>query len=286
MTVVLGETLGGRLHRTLLSAYGVDVVIEADDPKIFEHVKDIAREALVGRVRFDEPEVVTGTPKYTFLTQKDGTVEFDIDGVTSGEFGRDRGFDRFLNAAIRAHIGAMSKSWVFLHAGVVEWKGKAIILPGQSHRGKTTLVSELIRLGAGYMSDEYAIMDNSGLVHPFERKLGVRFDPNEGPIPVDPAEFGGTRSTKPVEAGLVVFTGFVPNAEWNPERITLGNGILQSVPEVIPFTFNTEFVLKVLNTTFKRAIIVRSDRGEARDTAPRILDLFDKLIMFGDLPQA
>ena len=269
------------MYRTLMHSYGVEVVIEADDPKVFEHVKNIAREALVGRVRFEELGMTTSPPRYTFITQKDGTVEFDIDGVTSGEFGRDRGFDRFLNAAIRAHIGAMSKSWVFLHAGVVEWKGKAIILPGQSHRGKTTLVSELIRLGAGYMSDEYAIMDSSGLVHPFERKLGVRFDPNEGPIPVDPAEFGGTRSTKPVAAGLVVFTGFVPNAEWRPETMTLGNGILQSVPEVIPFTFNTEFVLKVLNTTFNRAIIVKSDRGEARDTAPMILEYFDESIMSG-----
>lgn len=286
MTLVLGKTAETQLHRTLLRAYGVDVVIEADDPKILEHVKHIAHEALVGRVRFDRAEGVVGVPKYTFLTGPDGTVEFDIDGVTSGEFGRDRGFDRFLNAAIRAHIGAMSKSWVFLHAGVVEWKGKAIILPGQSHRGKTTLVSELIRLGAGYMSDEYAIMDSSGLVHPFERNLGVRFDPNEGAVPVDPAEFGGVKSTKPIEAGLVVFTGFVKDAKWNPESVTLGNGILQSVPEVIPFTFNTEFVLKVLNTTFKRAIIVKSDRGEARDTAPRILEVFDKLIMSGDLPQA
>ena len=74
------------MHRTLMHSYGVEVIIEADDPKIFEHVKNIAREALVGRVRFDEPEMTMSAPKYSFLTQKDGTIEFDIDGVTSGEF--------------------------------------------------------------------------------------------------------------------------------------------------------------------------------------------------------
>ena len=273
-------------HRTVLRAYGVEALIEADDHRVFEHVKTVALKALVGRATFEEPDEVRDRPIYSFLTNSAGTIRFDIAGVTSGDFKEDFGFERFLNAAIRAHIAAMSKSWVFLHAGVVEWRGKAIVLPGHSHKGKTTLVSELIRLGAGYMSDEYAVMDSAGLIHPFERDLGVRFDPLEGPMPVDPAQFGGIRVTDPIEAGLILFTGFVENGEWRPETMTLGNGILESVPEVIPFTFNTEFVLKVLNTTFKRAIIVRSDRGEARDTAPRILEFFDKLMMSGDRPQA
>ena len=266
-------------HRTLLRSYGVEAIIEADDPKIFEKVKTIASQALVGRLSFEDVNEPAARPVYSFLTNEKGTVEFDIAGVTAGDYKEDFGFERFLNAAIRAHIAAMSKSWVFLHAGVVEWRGKAIILPGQSHKGKTTLVSELIRLGAGYMSDEYAVMDENGLVHPFERDLGVRFTPDDGPTPVDPAVFGGIRAEKPVEAGLIVFTGYVENAEWRPERMTLGSGILESVPEVIPFSFNTEFVLKVLNTTFNRAIIVKSDRGEALHTAPKILEYFDRLII-------
>ncbi|MDI1241978.1 MAG: hypothetical protein PSX80_08680 [bacterium] len=266
-------------HRTLLRAYGVEAIIEADDRNIFEKVKAVASKALVGRLTFGEVGESAERPVYSFLTNDSGTVEFNIADVTSGEYKDDFGFERFLNGAIRSHIAAMSKSWVFLHAGVVEWRGKAIILPGHSHKGKTTLVSELIRLGAGYMSDEYAVMDENGLVHPFERDLGVRFAPDEGPTPVDPAVFGGARAIDPVEAGMIVFTGFVKNAEWKPETITLGSGILESVPEVIPFSFNTEFVLKVLNTTFNRAIIVKSDRGEALDTAPKILEYFDQLII-------
>ena len=132
------------------------------------------------------------------------------------------------------------------------------------------------------MSDEYAILDSDGMVHPFERDLGIRHSPVEPPVPVDPAQFGGVRTLKPVEAGMVVFTGFVENQRWQPERMTLGNAILESVPQVIPFSFNTEFVLKVLNTTFNRAIIVKSDRGEARSTAPKILEYFDESIMSGE----
>ncbi len=282
----MSSSNNGTKHRTLLRSYGVEAIIEADDPTIFEQVKKVASKALVGRLTFEDLEESAGRPVYSFLTNESGTVEFDIAGVTSGDYKDDFGCERFLNGAIRSHIAAMSKSWVFLHAGVVEWRGKAIILPGHSYKGKTTLVAELIRLGAGYMSDEYAVMDENGLVHPFERDLGVRFVPDEGPMPVDPAAFGGTRAKHPVEAGLIVYTGFVENTEWSPEIMTLGSGILESVPEVIPFSFNTEFVLKVLNTTFNRAIIIKSDRGEAVETAPMILDCFDKLIMSGDEPQA
>jgi hypothetical protein len=81
---------------------------------------------------------------------------------------------------------------------------------------------------------------------------------------------------------MILFTGYVEGGTWRPEAMTLGNAILESVPEVIPISFNTEFVLKVLNTTFNRAIIVRSDRGEARETAPKVLDYFDESIMSGE----
>ena len=277
----LGEIVSRPLHRTLMCAYGVEVVIEADDDEIFERVIDTARDALVGRVQFRPDADSTVTAKYSFITDDSGTVQFDIDGISSGPIGDRPVFFRFLNAAIRVHVAGMAKSWVFIHAGVVKWKGRAIIIPGESHKGKTTLVSELIRCGAGYMSDEYAVLDADGLVHPFERDLAVRYSVDRPGVPIDPAEFGGFRSTEPVYAGMLLFTGYVEDAQWQPVPMSLGNAILESVPEVIPISFNTEFVLKVLNTTFNRAIIVRSDRGEARDTAPKVLEYFDESIMSG-----
>jgi hypothetical protein len=264
-----------------MCAYGVEVVIEADDEKIFERVIDTARPALLGRVHFEPILKATVTAKYSFITDANGIVQFDLDGVSSGSIDEESAFYRFLNTVIRVHVAGLTKSWVFIHAGVVQWKGRAIIIPGHSRKGKTTLVSELIRCGAGYMSDEYAVLDADGIVHPFERDLAVRYASDQPGVAVDPAEFGGHRTTNPVPAGMILFTGYVENGVWQPETMTLGNAILESVPEVIPISFNTEFVLKVLNTTFNRAIIVRSDRGEARLTAPKILEYFDESIMSG-----
>jgi hypothetical protein len=58
-----------------------------------------------------------------------------------------------------------------IHAGVVEVDGRAILLPGTSGSGKTTLVAALVAHGARYLSDEYALLDDRGWVHPYPRPL-------------------------------------------------------------------------------------------------------------------
>jgi hypothetical protein len=244
-------------------------------------VKVICSDAFVGRLDFLDTEGSASDLKYRFLTLSDGTVEYDLDGVLRGTFYRDGLSDRHLNSLVRAHVAGKTKDWVFVHAGVVVWRGKAIVIPGRSGQGKTTLVSELLRIGAGYMSDEFAILDPKGLVHPFDRDLAVRTLSEPRIANISALEFGAQKRVKPIEAGMVLFTSYSNNGSWNPEKISVGNGILAAIPQVIPVSFNTEFVLKVLNTTFNRAIIVRSDRGEARDTAPRILDYFDESLLAG-----
>ena len=50
---------------------------------------------------------------------------------------------------------------LFLHAGAVAWGGRAILFPGRSHTGKSTLVRTLVSAGATYLSDEFAVLDRS-----------------------------------------------------------------------------------------------------------------------------
>src|SRR5215831_2410197 len=63
---------------------------------------------------------------------------------------------------------------IFVHAGVVAWNGNAILIPGPSFSGKSTLVAELLRAGATYYSDEYAVIDDQGKVLPYPRDLRIR----------------------------------------------------------------------------------------------------------------
>jgi len=48
---------------------------------------------------------------------------------------------------------------VLLHAGAVERHGTAIVIAGESGRGKSTLVAALVRAGFGYLTDELVVID-------------------------------------------------------------------------------------------------------------------------------
>src|SRR6059058_4219429 len=90
---------------------------------------------------------------------------------------RSRNFDDLLDAFeshVQLTVAEFAPRCVFVHAGVVGWNNRAIVIPGLSHSGKTTLVKQLIEAGASYYSDEYAVLDEKGCVHSYPRPLGVR----------------------------------------------------------------------------------------------------------------
>jgi hypothetical protein len=101
---------------------------------------------------------------------------------------------RALEKHLHLYVGEAASNRVFVHAGAVGWRGRALLLPGPSRAGKTTLVTALLRAGASYYSDEYAVLDPDGRLWPFARRLSVR--PAEAGAPArrcGPEEFGGRR---------------------------------------------------------------------------------------------
>src|SRR5947207_12547351 len=69
----------------------------------------------------------------------------------------------------RMFVAEHARRRVFVHAAAVGWKGKAILIPGESMSGKTNLAAEFVRAGATYYSDEYAVLDDHGRVHPYAK---------------------------------------------------------------------------------------------------------------------
>jgi hypothetical protein len=70
---------------------------------------------------------------------------------------RGREIDAITDAfepAFRQVVASLAPRRIFVHAGVVGWKGRAILFPGKTLSGKTTMVAELVRAGASYFSDE------------------------------------------------------------------------------------------------------------------------------------
>jgi len=238
---------------------------------LFEEAVKTARKALVDRVKIIE----SADAEHVFEFSEDdaGTLFLFQNGTQLATDTSRLRFFRFFNSMLRIAVAEYAQEKVFIHAGVVGWKGGAIVIPAKSFAGKTTLVAELVKNGAAYYSDEYAVVDEKGLVHPFPRDLSVR-DPVfiERDIPV--AEFGGKAGTEPIPISTVIVTEFVEEGKWEPVRLTTGQGILELIPHTIPRNFNTKFSLKVLNTAVSDAIILKSPRGDASDLALKLLSFY------------
>src|SRR5215212_580180 len=120
-------------------------------------------------------------------------------------------FERF-ESDLQLAVAEAARRRVFIHAGVVGWRGRAILIPGRSFTGKTTLTAELVRAGATYYSDEFAVLDSEGRVHPYAKPLSVREGVTRRQRRVCVEEFGGSGATKPLPVRLVVVSEFVEGA--------------------------------------------------------------------------
>jgi hypothetical protein len=185
-----------------------------------------------------------------------------------------------LESRVRITIAEYAVGKVFIHAGVVGWKDSALIVPANSFQGKTTLVAELVKRGAAYYSDEYAILDEDGFVHPFPKMLSVRGLVDEYRQVEIPVEEFGFAGTKKIPVGMFLLTEFKENARWKPKVLSAGQGIMEILPHTVPVRYNPEFTLKVLKRAANRAIIVKSFRGEAAKFAEAILNYFETKVLF------
>jgi hypothetical protein len=178
-----------------------------------------------------------------------------------------------LESEIRQTVAARAHRWTFVHAGVVGWRGRAIVVPGRSRSGKTTLVAELVRAGASYYSDEFAVLDRQGRVHPFAKPLSVReegrCDAHARRRPVE--ELGGTCGQEPLPVGLVVLAAFRPGAGWRPVRLTAGQAVLEMLTHTVPARLRPEASLDALQRAVVHASVLQGERGEARELARGLL---------------
>ncbi len=160
---------------------------------------------------------------------------------------------------------------LFVHAGVVSWQGQAILIPGRSFSGKTTLVKALLDAGAVYYSDEFAILDPHGLVHPYPRPLAVR-TPDGQPLPPIPVEaLGGRSGRDPLPVGLIVVTHYAPSAQWQPQLITPGQALLAVMDNTVAARRSPAHSMPILRQVVMHASAVQSPRGESSATAALII---------------
>lgn len=107
-----------------------------------------------------------------------------------------------LQQATQMRLTWSAEKVLFLHCGVVKVEQKAWLFPGDSKAGKSTLVHALCERGAVFYSDEYAVLDRSGLVYPYPRPLWIRVT-HKKRRSIEPGSLGWTRDLKPVPVSRV-----------------------------------------------------------------------------------
>ena len=182
-----------------------------------------------------------------------------------------------LESSVRLYVAETARRRIFVHAGVVGWRGCAILIPGPSFSGKTSMVAELVKAGATYYSDEYAVLDARGRVHPFPKPLSIRQngDFKQKDFSID--ELGGARGFKPLPVGLVIMSEYRSGARWRPKQLTAGQGALALLENTVPARREPERALATLQQVVVRATILKGVRGEARDIAGPILGHLEEL---------
>ena len=179
-------------------------------------------------------------------------------------------FERF-ESDLRLFVAEVARHRVFVHAGVVGWKGKAIVIPGRSYSGKSTMVSELVRAGATYYSDEYAVFDSRGRVHPFPKPLEIRDSGKYKQTKFGVETFGGRTGSKPIPVGLVLATEFRAGARWRPRELSAGKAVLALLSNTVSARRRPEKSMATLQKVVAEARILKGVRGEASELALSVL---------------
>jgi hypothetical protein len=187
----------------------------------------------------------------------------------------DEIFER-LESDLRLFVAEVARHRVFVHAGVVGWKGKAIVIPGRSYSGKSTMVSELVKAGATYYSDEYAVFDSRGRVYPFPKPLEMRQSGESKQVKVGVEDFGGTTATKPIPVGLVMVTKYQEGAHWRPRSLSGGQAVLALLANTVSARRQPEKALGALQKAVAEARTLKGVRGEAGKLVTSILATMEK----------
>lgn len=182
-----------------------------------------------------------------------------------------------LTSDMQFYVAEVSPTRVFTHAGVVGWRGRALIFPGRTFSGKSTLVAALVKAGATYYSDEYAVFDSQGRVHPYPRALSLRDDSGKGVGSYSAEELGGAAGSRPLRVGLVVMTEYKPGASWRPRALSRGQAALALLANTVSARFQPRIALATLKKAVSRAPVLIGARGEVEEVVERMLSELEQV---------
>ena len=183
-----------------------------------------------------------------------------------------------LDQSLHLAIAEFSPQAIFVHAGVCVRNGAAVIVPGRSHAGKSTLIKALADAGATYYSDEFAPILPDGSVIPYPKPLLLRspgqgLDPSRnGSAKVEPGTLGWKSDLPPVPIGIVAAVSYRPEEPGaRPTAISKAEATALLLDNTVPMLRAPTRSLRSLSRATRRARCLGGSRGEASGFARDLL---------------
>ena len=206
-------------------------------------------------------------PARRFVLERNGRrMRLSVDGTELGTELDVRSMQDLLEGELALFVAAHAPQRIFIHAGVVEWKGRALLMPGRTMSGKSTLVAALLARGATYYSDEYAVLDELGRVHAYPRRLSLR-RPAGLPRRIRARRTG--RAALPV--GWVLGLRFDPTQTLRMTSLTAGRTALLLLNNAVAARISPARVLATLAQVTRSATGWEGLRGDAKRAAAEVL---------------
>jgi hypothetical protein len=249
---------------------GAVVVVRASDDKLLR----LVRERLPCGTRLVS-DAVTADATYTLCEVPGANGRAPAWRLFSGvqSMGETCDLDEALHALdcqLEWRMAVHARGFVLVHAGVVGSAGLAIVIPGRSMSGKSTLVAALLRRGALYYSDEYAVLDEHGHVRPFPRPLRMRV--GGGGRLLQPAEaFGAQIGRSPLPVALIICARHAPRAGVVLRRLSPTQSVLELVSHTAAIRLDPDRVLARLGRVAAGAATLAGTRGDADAFADMVM---------------
>lgn len=170
-------------------------------------------------------------------------------------------------ADVKLFVAQRAPRRVFVHAGVVAFDDRAVLLPGNTFSGKTTLVRALLDAGATYYSDEYAVLDARGRVHAYPQPLGIRTRDNTRQIATRAPRWG----TKPLPIALVLLTEHRAGRHWT-KPLSRARAILELTRHTVSYERDPVRALDYLESALRNARAFHGRRNDAATAARWIMN--------------
>src|SRR5262245_18844198 len=111
----------------LFRSFGATVLLRGSDAQVLVRALDLATKSLLGNLRI----IRRGTPDTIFELSRSakGTFKLVHDGERMASSRSDFKFWKFFDSLLRVTVGEHADGLVFMHAGVVGWRGQGILMP-------------------------------------------------------------------------------------------------------------------------------------------------------------